>query len=185
MDNSFIDTWQESTKTFAGFLTTISDKNIALTQQLYSDIASKQFTKMTEVAFQMGCGMKNAGQTSFFDGSIYTVPSKMLSESYIKSVKELNEIFVAGYGKIYASQISVWKSYIDLLSGYCDNLNRSRGVDDVVATNFDYLSDLMKTAKSGALDGLVVGASIKTALVAWSDNSVQALEEEVEAIVEH
>ncbi|MGH8558535.1 MAG: hypothetical protein ACRESZ_13960 [Methylococcales bacterium] len=177
MDKSFIDTWQESSKSFAGLFKNISDKNIALSQKLCANLASKQFAKMTQAAFQMGREMKNAGEKGFFDGSINSLPIKTLSESYIQSVKEWNEIYLAGFEKISESQTSTWKSYIDLLPNYVENLNKSRDIDDVVAINFDYLSNLMMTAKSGALDSLRAGESIKTALVAWSDNSVQALEE--------
>lgn len=183
MEKSFIESWQESSKSLAGLCKNISDKNVALTQELAGNLASKQFTTMTRTAFQMSHGIKNAGEKGFMDGSALFFPLRILSETSIQSVKELNEIYLAGLEKIRESQTSIWKSYVDLLSSYQDNLNKSRDVNDLVAVNFDLSSNLMMTAKTAALDNLTAAESIKTALVAWSNNSVQAIEDDRPAAI--
>ncbi len=171
MEKSFIETWQESAKSLAGLFKQVSDKNVALTQTLYSNLASKQWSKMTQAAMEMTKGMGAAGDNKL------TVPKIAFSlqtptDSDIRSFKEFIEIYQAAFENICDSQFSLSQSYIDLASAYAENLKKSRDIDDVVATNFDYLSNLMMMVKNGTLDSLEVGDSIKTALVAWAENSL-------------
>ncbi|MGH8549377.1 MAG: hypothetical protein ACRERU_12425 [Methylococcales bacterium] len=172
MEKPLIETWQESSKSLAGLFTDIGNKNITLTRELFGNLASKQWEKMTLASLQMSQQVGNTREKGSMDGSTISFPMLIPSDSDIQSFKELSEIYQAAFEKISESQISMSKSYLDLFSGYAENLKESRDMGDVVATNFDYLSNLMMTAKSGALDSLTVGESIKTALVAWSENSL-------------
>jgi hypothetical protein len=182
MEKPLIETWQESSKSLAGLFQTISDKNLAMTRALLGNLASMQWEKMTRTALQMSEQIETAGKKGFMDNSALSFPIGIPSDSDIQAFKELSEIYQAAFDKIGESQISVSKSYLDLFSDYAKNLKESRDINDIVATNFDYLSNLMMTVKSSALDSLEVGDSIKTALVAWSGNSLQERESRTSSI---
>lgn len=170
MEKQFIENWQESSRSLAGLFKDIGDKNISLTRELVCNIASKQWDKMTLAALQLSQGIGDTGRKEFIDVSANSFLMPIPSDRDIESFKELSEIYQAAFERLCESQFAVSKSYLDLVSDYTDNLKKSRDINDVVATNFDYLSNLMMAAKSGALDSLQIGESIKTALVAWSEN---------------
>lgn len=177
MQKPLLQSWQESSRSLAGLFKDINDKNVGLAGELVSNLASKQWEKMTRAAIQITKEIGNTGKKGLFDVSAIGFPTRIPSDSDIRSFRELSDIYQAALENILESQFSMSTSYVSLFSDYTENLKDSRNFDDVVATNFDYLSNLMTTVKNGTLDSLKVSESIKTALVAWSENSLQVLGE--------
>ncbi|MGR9108170.1 MAG: hypothetical protein ACU843_14705 [Gammaproteobacteria bacterium] len=183
MENALIETWQKTSSSLARLWQETGEQNLAYAQELYGNLAGKQWEKITGAVNELARNMESS-ENRAFDLSRLPFSMCIVSDQEIRSAKELTEIYHAAFERICDTQTSMAESYGALLSDYAANLGRSRKIDDVVATQFDFLSNLMTTVKDGSLDSLKVGESIKTALVAWSENSVKSSEGDSLALVD-
>lgn len=165
MEKPFLESWHESSQSLAGLCRNISDKNMALTQALCTNLASKQWSKMTQAAIDM---TKDFNVSEVQTGKMPKFT--LLSESEIQSIRDLCEIYQAVTEKTFETQLKFSKTYFELCSDYSENLKKSRDLDDVVASNFDLIGNLLLNAKNFALDALEIQDASKFALVAWSEN---------------
>lgn len=98
-------------------------------------------------------------------------------DTYVTSLKELTEITTAAMENLSRSQVDTMNAYQDEFVQFAANLKKVKGADDLFATQMHLAIELQQRAKDSALASFQILNSTKSALVAWSDKSVDTAAE--------
>lgn len=152
----------------------ITESNIANAKSWFtSPLAVSDWAEVGKRSLSVANGWTDLGKR-IIDESIKPCILAFSPDAFVTAVKELNEITTAATENLRRSQVDAMNGYLDEFVQFSADLKKVNGADDLLATQMDFVVQLQQQAKDSTLASLQIFNSMKSALAAWTEKSLDA-----------
>jgi hypothetical protein len=94
------------------------------------------------------------------------------------ALRELNEITMSFVTTLLQNQVNGTSLFVEAWAKYLESLKQAKSVEDAIAVQAHFFSDTHEKLKTNSLETLQTLGSVRTALTAWTEKTIDNAAEE-------
>jgi hypothetical protein len=175
MQNYWVDQWTKSIEISTALLKQFSEANAVGMRQFTDDMSTmKDFAKLSKsmMDFYIQWGkISEYVLNTLIQSQLATVNAK----AFANATREYGEILTDATKRLTDNQMAFLSIYMEASASYLEGLKDSKTTNDLAAVGMHTLTDIQEKSKESFVQGMEVLKGIETAMVTWTERTVDAM----------